>query len=62
MGERLAAEESYDSLDDGAYLRIEGNLPINDSVCLHSFNANNLIYFHNSVFGYDKCKINFTLR
>ena len=62
MGEEIAARESmYNHQPDGPYLWLDGVLPIHDGVCLHSFATNKLIYVHNAVFGYNKCKFNFTL-
>ncbi len=60
MGEEIAARESiYANQANGAYLRIDDNLPINDIiVCLHSFIADNLIFVHNASFGYNRCKFN----
>ncbi len=61
MGEEIAARESiYANQANGAYLRIDDNLPINDIiVCLHSFIADNLIFVHS--FGYNRCKFNSVL-
>ena len=65
MGEELAAGASiydiYNSKADLACFGLDGNLPINDTVRLHSFTANKLIYVHNAVSGYNCCKFNFTL-
>lgn len=63
MGEQIAARESiYNNQAAGTYFGIDGNLSINDTVCLHSFTANKLIYVHNAVFGYNKSIFNSTLR
>ncbi len=62
MGEDIAARVSiYDNQAAGTYLGVDGNLSINDTVSLHSFVANKLIYVHNAVFGYNRCRFNFTL-
>jgi hypothetical protein len=62
MGKRIAARESiYDNQVDGAYLEIDDKLLINHIGCLHSFIADTIIFVHNTFFGYNECKFNFTL-
>jgi len=64
MGELIAARESiYNNQSDLAHFGIDDNLSINDFVvCLHSFDADNLMYVHNDIFGYDNCKFNSALK
>jgi len=61
MGEAVATGDIiYGNNVDSDYSGLDHNPPRNDIVCLHSFNANNLKYVHNAVFGYNKCKLTLT--
>jgi hypothetical protein len=64
MGEeQIAARESiYNNQADDTYFGIDSNLLVHDTVRSCSFSSNKLIYVHNAVFGYNRCKFNFTLR
>jgi hypothetical protein len=65
MGEESASGANiydiYNSKADLACFGLDGSLPINETVHLHIFAANKLIYSYNAVSGYNWCKFDFTL-